>query len=379
MASQRKVLPRKGLIQPLDGSAWSSDGDANWALLDANVAFMSDLPASAGYVVSAGTGLNVNISAGRIMVGGSLVTYAGGTVTLADNSTNYVFLSPSANYQPTSNTTGFTTGSVPLAQVVTVGGSVSTVTDVRPEFLAQFGLVPANQFLAGPASGIAQFPAPRSLVAADLPVMVGDSGSGGTQGAVPAPAAGDASAGRYLDASGAWSVPGQGGVNTQTGTSYTIASSDNKKLVRFTSASAVSVTLPAASSLGSKFACAIEDSGTGDVTLAPASGTIDGGSTLTIHTNQGLFLYSDGSNWFTMRGSAGAGGVPNFADAEVPAGPAGTTFTLAHAPNPAASLILVWDGLVRKAGVDYTLAGSTITTYTSVNPVGSNLQAWYRY
>jgi hypothetical protein len=233
--------------------------------------------------------------------------------------------------------------------------------------------------IAGPSSGAAAVPGPRALVAADLPVMVGDSGSGGTQGAVPAPAAGDSAAGKYLSASGAWSVPGQGGVNTQTGTTYTLAATDNKKLVRFTSASAVALTLPSASSLGSTFACAIEDSGAGDVTLTPASGTIDGAASLTIHTNQGLFLYSDGSNWFTMRGSAGAGGVPNFADAEVPSGGAGTSFTLAHAPNPAASLILVWDGLVRKAGVDYTLSGNTITTYTSVNPVGSNLQAWYRY
>lgn len=36
--------------------------------------------------------------------------------------------------------------------------------------------------------------------------FVGDSGSGGTKGLVPAPASGDAAAGKYLDASGTWSV-----------------------------------------------------------------------------------------------------------------------------------------------------------------------------
>ena len=41
----------------------------------------------------------------------------------------------------------------------------------------------------------------------------GDSGSGGTKGLVPAPAAGDAAAGRYLKADGTWTVPpgGTGG------------------------------------------------------------------------------------------------------------------------------------------------------------------------
>lgn len=41
-------------------------------------------------------------------------------------------------------------------------------------------------------------------VAAMLPVVVGDSGSGGTKGSVPAPAAGDAAAGKVLTAGGTW-------------------------------------------------------------------------------------------------------------------------------------------------------------------------------
>lgn len=52
---------------------------------------------------------------------------------------------------------------------------------------------------------------------ARLPLMVGDSGSGGTAGLVPAPAAGDAAAGKFLDASGAWSVPAGGGGGTPGG------------------------------------------------------------------------------------------------------------------------------------------------------------------
>lgn len=45
-----------------------------------------------------------------------------------------------------------------------------------------------------------------------LNALVGDSGSGGTKGLVPAPAAGDAAAGRFLKADGLWEVPpGSGG------------------------------------------------------------------------------------------------------------------------------------------------------------------------
>lgn len=41
--------------------------------------------------------------------------------------------------------------------------------------------------------------------------FTGDSGSGGVAGFVPAPAAGDAAAGKYLDADGTWTVPPAGG------------------------------------------------------------------------------------------------------------------------------------------------------------------------
>jgi hypothetical protein len=56
---------------------------------------------------------------------------------------------------------------------------------------------------------------PDDLTATEVTAMldnfVGDSGAGGTKGLVPAPAAGDAAAGRYLDADGTWSVPAGAG------------------------------------------------------------------------------------------------------------------------------------------------------------------------
>mgnify|MGYP003473221595 CR=1 FL=1 len=48
-----------------------------------------------------------------------------------------------------------------------------------------------------------------------LDAMVGDSGSGGTKGLVPAPASGDAAAGKFLKADGTWAVAsGSGSVAT---------------------------------------------------------------------------------------------------------------------------------------------------------------------
>jgi hypothetical protein len=47
---------------------------------------------------------------------------------------------------------------------------------------------------------------PRN-VSAYVPNLVGDTGSGGASGAVPAPAAGAAAAGRFLKADGTWALP----------------------------------------------------------------------------------------------------------------------------------------------------------------------------
>ncbi len=73
---------------------------------------------------------------------------------------------------------------------------------------------------------------------------------------------------------------------------------------------------------------------------------------------------------------------PNFADNETPGVTDGTLFTLAHAPNPPASLmlfrvVLAGNLLQQAGGVDYTLAGTDITS--ALDWTGSVLQAFYRY
>jgi hypothetical protein len=75
--------------------------------------------------------------------------------------------------------------------------------------------------------------------------------------------------------------------------------------------------------------------------------------------------------------------VPNFADEETPAGAtngSNAAFSLAHTPSPAASLILVRNGLVMKAGMDFALSGNTVTFGGAAVPQsGDTIQAFYRY
>jgi hypothetical protein len=77
------------------------------------------------------------------------------------------------------------------------------------------------------------------------------------------------------------------------------------------------------------------------------------------------------------------GQTPNFADGEVPLGTAdgtNTVFGLQYAPSPASSLNLLRNGMAMKAGVDYTLTGSTISFIPAATPQpGDVLQAFYRH
>jgi hypothetical protein len=92
-------------------------------------------------------------------------------------------------------------------------------------------------------------------------------------------------------------------VNRQTGTSYTLLSTDRGKLVSLANASTIALTMPIATgAFGSGWSAWIQNTGAGSVVITPTTSTIDGAANLTLTTDQGILVASDGTNYWTMRG-----------------------------------------------------------------------------
>lgn len=95
-------------------------------------------------------------------------------------------------------------------------------------------------------------------------------------------------------------------VNSQSGATYTLNGvTDRGKAVILTNAGGAAVTLPdpAGFAESSTFLGFIQNIGAGSATLTPAGGkTIDGVASITLAQFKGALLFSDGTNWFTVRG-----------------------------------------------------------------------------
>ena len=102
-----------------------------------------------------------------------------------------------------------------------------------------------------------------------------------------------------------------GGVNAQT-TNYTAISGDNGKLISFNSASALTLTLPATAP-SSTWLIGVECVGAGGLTIDRNGHNIDGtAANLTLAQNEGLWIFTDGTNWFSLRATT-ASAVQMFA------------------------------------------------------------------
>jgi hypothetical protein len=91
------------------------------------------------------------------------------------------------------------------------------------------------------------------------------------------------------------------GVNLQSGTTYTVQTSDNNKNIRFSGSSPVAVTLFAAAS-NNPFSFYVKNASTSTVTITTTSGTIGGTASFAVGPAMDIFAVSDGvSNWQVFR------------------------------------------------------------------------------
>ncbi len=143
-------------------------------------------------------------SGGAAQLGIKLDTVTGGGNNVAQLGANGLYVPPGGG----GGVGTVTSVALSLPSIFSVSGSPVTSSGTLTGTLATQN---ANLVFAGPGSGGAAVPTFRTLVAADYVTMVGDSGAGGVKGAVPAPAAGDAAANKFLKADGTWSAVTTGG------------------------------------------------------------------------------------------------------------------------------------------------------------------------
>jgi hypothetical protein len=88
------------------------------------------------------------------------------------------------------------------------------------------------------------------------------------------------------------------------GSTDTILTTDRAKLVSYNNA-AYAVTVPSAATLANPttWYVYIENIGTGNVTFTPTTSTIDGQTSFVLTPGTGVALFSDGTNYFTERGT----------------------------------------------------------------------------
>lgn len=99
-----------------------------------------------GFWPTKGTGLTLNLSAGTSFSGNTRVSYAGGTLSLTDNATNYVFLDTTASNAPAKNTTGYPTTGIPIATCTAASGQITAIQDDRTFFWYQNASTPTQPY-----------------------------------------------------------------------------------------------------------------------------------------------------------------------------------------------------------------------------------------
>lgn len=157
-------------------------------------------------------------------------------------------------------------------------------------------------------------------------------------------------------------IAGTYSINAQTGTTYTVLSSDACKLVTHSNASAIAVTLPQATgSFAAGWSYTTQNKGAGLVTITPTTSTINGAATLTVPTNTSCDITSDGTNYQVSACTPGAGitGSGSFVRATSP------TLVTPALGTPASGVATNITGLPISTGVSGL--GTGVATALAVN------------
>lgn len=221
------------------------------------------------YVLNAG-----NLSAGTLLAArmpaltGDITTSAGAVATTLATVNSNVGTYGSATAVPT--------------VVVNGKGLVTAATNVT--------ITPAVGSITGLGTG----------VGTALAVNVGSAGAPVVNGG----ALGTPSSGNLANATGLPSSSIVAAENTQTGTTYTLASTDNGKVVTLNNASAITLTVP---TLSAGFVCTIVQKGAGQVTVTGSGATINNahGQSKTYGQHAVVTLYGTSSTTFVLAGDTG--------------------------------------------------------------------------
>jgi hypothetical protein len=124
--------PVPHVVPPSGGQPQTSDVSGREEEQQLNAQWVNGV--APGYAPENCGGLNLCIGSGTMFNNGTIVHYAGGTLALTDNATNYVYLNSAASFAPAKNTSAFTCPSFPIAKVTTSGGVITAIDDDRNMF-----------------------------------------------------------------------------------------------------------------------------------------------------------------------------------------------------------------------------------------------------
>lgn len=171
-------------------------------------------------LVDAAAARNLTGAAAQSALDTTNTNIATNTANIATNTAAIATKAPSASPAFTGTPTGITKAHVGLGNVDNTSDAAKPVSALQQAALdgkqaldadltTIAGLTAMTDNVLQSKAGAWSTRTPTQL-AADLPAVVGDAGSGGTKGLVPAPAAGDAAT-KFLKANGTWAVPVGGG------------------------------------------------------------------------------------------------------------------------------------------------------------------------